>query len=546
MIHGLMCDVAQAVGGDLAAARIKGIWSSIQREPWCRNFIGNPNEYARDADVLVATSVLQAGHSLDNWFTISFDFLFAGINTFREELQFVSRLRILGREQEMKPHKYAFIEMGRANTQQACMRRKAIHILDASYANDISRYLAEILCCLQVERADSFNRHYWLWKSEYQQANTEFLFSKLALADAESTPKPNARSGPALFPVIPDGGRFPRSWARNQLKAWCVKQGCKMSAYLQDPRTGELNVANALNEVYRNEALDTVRMASIKGGIMEHLRCTDKYRGMIVFNNLMEKKMEKSRVKLATDGKIQAFAKDLMLLGIFMDYRLSLTTANDFDTGVYLEARKDVLLSIGGRNTPGSLAPFQFAEMMDAMFSEFQTDHICPVTLHNVKFGPIDNTNVNMVNILTKYKAAYEMLIGARQRKVELDIKKLIDKKVTVNTIFNTCLKKMFLCAQFKHGRSFVNPVDAMLALKCVTLPEHLEKYRAIVSGDVWGAMEKQFYEAVDELDVALTYENIDPVFQQTLIDLPDEPSLVADNDKNSEEELPSAKRLRH
>ncbi|KAI8378079.1 uncharacterized protein BYT42DRAFT_478444, partial [Radiomyces spectabilis] len=46
---------------------------------------------------LIVTSVMQAGHSLDRHFVTSYDFLFNGVLTFREELQFVSRLRYLHR-----------------------------------------------------------------------------------------------------------------------------------------------------------------------------------------------------------------------------------------------------------------------------------------------------------------------------------------------------------------------------------------------------------------------------------------------------------------
>ena len=79
--------------------------------------------------MLVTTSVLQAGHSLDCHFTISFDFLFLGVLTFREELQFVSRLRYLSKLSEekltlldrnnMAQYKYAWIQNGKCNSKLA-------------------------------------------------------------------------------------------------------------------------------------------------------------------------------------------------------------------------------------------------------------------------------------------------------------------------------------------------------------------------------------------------------------------------------------------
>ncbi|KAI9326676.1 hypothetical protein BD770DRAFT_301384, partial [Pilaira anomala] len=46
---------------------------------------------------LIVTNVLQAGHSLDCHFTTSYDILFNNVLSFREELQFISRLRYLDR-----------------------------------------------------------------------------------------------------------------------------------------------------------------------------------------------------------------------------------------------------------------------------------------------------------------------------------------------------------------------------------------------------------------------------------------------------------------
>ncbi|KAI9366431.1 hypothetical protein BD770DRAFT_303340, partial [Pilaira anomala] len=46
---------------------------------------------------LIVTNVLQAGHSLDSHFTTSYDILFNNVLSFREELQFTSRLRYFDR-----------------------------------------------------------------------------------------------------------------------------------------------------------------------------------------------------------------------------------------------------------------------------------------------------------------------------------------------------------------------------------------------------------------------------------------------------------------
>ncbi|KAK9494960.1 hypothetical protein V1508DRAFT_460003 [Lipomyces doorenjongii] len=89
-----------------AESRIKAVWAGIQ------------GDGSTEVDVLVTTSVLQAGHSLDRYFRVSFDFLFLGVLSFREELQFISRLRYLGRN-DMAEFKYGWIPDGKVGRESA-------------------------------------------------------------------------------------------------------------------------------------------------------------------------------------------------------------------------------------------------------------------------------------------------------------------------------------------------------------------------------------------------------------------------------------------
>lgn len=100
---------------DFDVSRIKGLWGEVQDSPWNKLFIGDPNSYAGQCDVLIVTNVLQAGHSLDTHFVTQFDFVWLNVLSYREEIQFVSRLRYLDR-QGMHPFKHVWIERSRANT----------------------------------------------------------------------------------------------------------------------------------------------------------------------------------------------------------------------------------------------------------------------------------------------------------------------------------------------------------------------------------------------------------------------------------------------
>ncbi|KAK9328089.1 hypothetical protein V1520DRAFT_347044 [Lipomyces starkeyi] len=110
-----------------AEDRIKAVWAGIQDDGWVKEFLARPNAKVDDADVLVTTSVLQAGHSLDRYFRVSFDFLWHGVLSFREELQFISRLRYVGRV-DMAEYKYGWILDGTVGAKLAGQRRIKLDI----------------------------------------------------------------------------------------------------------------------------------------------------------------------------------------------------------------------------------------------------------------------------------------------------------------------------------------------------------------------------------------------------------------------------------
>lgn len=174
MLTWMVRKVARDNFGDDAENRIKGIWAAVQEKEWNKRFLLDPNVAACDADVLIVTSVLQAGHSLDCHFKTSFAFLFNDVLTYREELQFTSRLRWLNRPDVLQC-RYAYIEKGRTNSKIASMKSWESICKGVSDNTETARFLSNIMTPIRSERGDSVNRHFHLHKTEHRRSSVEFV-----------------------------------------------------------------------------------------------------------------------------------------------------------------------------------------------------------------------------------------------------------------------------------------------------------------------------------------------------------------------------------
>jgi hypothetical protein len=88
-------DLKRKGRGDLKIDRVRGIWAQCKDlKGWHRQFREEPNVYAAQCDVLVCTTVIGAGFSIDNHFHCFHAFFLTGVLTFEEERQFLSRLRL--------------------------------------------------------------------------------------------------------------------------------------------------------------------------------------------------------------------------------------------------------------------------------------------------------------------------------------------------------------------------------------------------------------------------------------------------------------------
>lgn len=177
--------------------RIRIVTGDNQFDKWQSDFLQNPNQFALDADVLIITNVLQAGHSIECHFRTCFDLLNNKTLTHREEVQFIGRWRILGRE-DLLTHRYAWIQPGRTNkceTSHKVLTKTLNKLVDERGDTDqLSRVSAVTEADLLAERADSFNRHAFLWISQYIKANVSLnvirTVSKEADMPAQAEMKP--------------------------------------------------------------------------------------------------------------------------------------------------------------------------------------------------------------------------------------------------------------------------------------------------------------------------------------------------------------------
>lgn len=113
----VLAKVAEEEGAD--AHRIKLLTGDTRmNEGWEADFLGDPNAYSWQADVVIATNVIGAGFSIDSTFYGFFAFFFNEILSHDEEAQMSVRLRfqIRNMPDDDRRQSYMFIESGRGES----------------------------------------------------------------------------------------------------------------------------------------------------------------------------------------------------------------------------------------------------------------------------------------------------------------------------------------------------------------------------------------------------------------------------------------------
>lgn len=173
----LLRSVANRLFDPRAQDRIRFIWSGNQDQDWAKDFLSQPNQFSQDCDVLILTSICQAGFSIETWFSICYDFLFCGILTSRETLQLVSRVRTYGNPSLSTP-RYTFIESGKANTfvaNEGYIKLALDKTTGLVGLSQVTTFLNGIMASVLSEKSDSYNRYSWLWSREYKMAHVAYV-----------------------------------------------------------------------------------------------------------------------------------------------------------------------------------------------------------------------------------------------------------------------------------------------------------------------------------------------------------------------------------
>jgi Origin of replication binding protein len=176
---------------------IQGVWSQLKEcSRFCQEFGKNPNEASVGIDVVVCTSVIGAGFSIDERFEAFHGFFVCGILQFEEERQFIQRLRYLLKNvpETAIRQSYLYVEKGRGSnidyskvlSSFASVRRLALtlHAQRSGCCQVVmeNAALQNTAARIEVERTASRSMHDRLWKdygdcvleSEFVEANWDF------------------------------------------------------------------------------------------------------------------------------------------------------------------------------------------------------------------------------------------------------------------------------------------------------------------------------------------------------------------------------------
>jgi hypothetical protein len=109
----LLSKTADEIGAE--KNRVKGLWASMKKvSDFCKAFSISPNEAASEADVVICSSMIGAGFSVEKHFQRFFAFLYTNILNFDEEKQFIQRLRFKMKHLPMNAMRqsYIYIQLG--------------------------------------------------------------------------------------------------------------------------------------------------------------------------------------------------------------------------------------------------------------------------------------------------------------------------------------------------------------------------------------------------------------------------------------------------
>lgn len=454
----LLRDIAKVRFGDEACNRIRGIWSTVQDEPWNKEFLDSPNKIAHECDVVIVTTVLQAGHSFDRWFKISYDILFVGVVSFREELQLISRLRILDRKAELSPFKYAYIEKGRANCKLASYDQIYKYICDESAFTDVAHILAGVLASVRSERADSYNRHFWLWNREYKTNNVKFETIEEILSHPE----------------------YDKTFVIEKSKFWFRMKGIGIKGYLLGILDGDDSLVDILEESqYCSIAsLMALQIGNTSSGLKDRIRHTNTDQA---YKLLVESIPGKY---LVSAQHISRALVPFYMLGCMLDYFLYLQPdiLPDRDAQLFFSQRKE-----WAKNRPAGLASISFVVMVYKMLEKFNIwNNHDTIALHEQYWNGTPSKK-ELFAIAKEHESAFAVIVDQNLHS------RMNASNITANSFLSLCLRRVGLQASFKRRSCFFKIAPKLIVLKCITPPEQFMCYKYVLSKCIWDDVHRVF-----------------------------------------------------
>jgi len=169
--------------------RIHGIWSSVKEETeFARNFSKDPNRCAKEADVIVCTSVIGAGFSVSHHFGSFHAFLSLNILTHTDETQFVQRLRYVMDElrDDAERQSYIYVEKGFGQRYELSDVVRRLLYRNGDHVTNINGPVSNLDITharLVTERANTKAMHVQLWEGYAEK----FLESEFVTYEVEES-----------------------------------------------------------------------------------------------------------------------------------------------------------------------------------------------------------------------------------------------------------------------------------------------------------------------------------------------------------------------
>jgi len=144
---------------DIKNSRLQFLYGKDQDNGWCAEFLKNPNGMANSFDVLICSPVMQAGQSLDNCINKVFGLFNIKLLTHEKENQMLERSRC----HDLMEVPEIYVGVGVTDRMCASYEHNKMFI-------DMVGFEDELLVSAQSdvlgEKADSTNRHFWLWYTD--------------------------------------------------------------------------------------------------------------------------------------------------------------------------------------------------------------------------------------------------------------------------------------------------------------------------------------------------------------------------------------------